>query len=77
MLNRRQFLGFSVPALLYPVLFRNRIPGEEFNVNEIILTEEALRIHRSALVIDGHNDLPSRMKSLLFRQYFRLYQSFF
>jgi membrane dipeptidase len=26
------------------------------------LTEEALRIHRAALVIDGHNDLPYRMR---------------
>ena len=69
MLNRRQFLGFSAPALLYPVFFRNRIPGEEFNVNEIILTEEALRIHRSALVIDGHNDLPSRMRDLGFTSF--------
>src|SRR5262245_66595652 len=25
---------------------------------EVVLTDEALRIHRDALVIDGHNDLP-------------------
>jgi membrane dipeptidase len=28
----------------------------------VVLTEKALRIHRSALVIDGHNDLPWRIR---------------
>jgi membrane dipeptidase len=29
----------------------------------VVLTEEALRIHREALVIDGHNDLPWQFRS--------------
>lgn len=29
---------------------------------EIVLTPEALRIHRSAIVVDGHNDLPERIR---------------
>lgn len=57
MLNRRQFLGFAVPSLLYSIISKSSIVGQEVNSNEIILTEEALRIHRSALVVDGHNDL--------------------
>src|SRR5947209_5014294 len=28
----------------------------------VVLTEEALRIHRDALVIDGHNDLPWQLR---------------
>jgi membrane dipeptidase len=30
----------------------------------VILTEEALRIHRAAIVIDGHNDLPWQVRKL-------------
>jgi membrane dipeptidase len=30
--------------------------------NKIELTDEALRIHNSAIVIDGHNDLPSKIR---------------
>jgi membrane dipeptidase len=29
---------------------------------DIILTEEALRIHRTAIVVDGHNDLPFKIR---------------
>ena len=29
---------------------------------DIVLTEEALRIHRSAIVVDGHNDLPYKIR---------------
>src|SRR3974390_3504891 len=42
--------AFSVPADREPAKPRNRAP--------VKLTEEALQIHREAIVIDGHNDLP-------------------
>jgi membrane dipeptidase len=29
---------------------------------DIILTEEALRIHRAAILVDGHNDLPYKIR---------------
>jgi membrane dipeptidase len=29
---------------------------------DIILTEEALRIHRTAIIVDGHNDLPFKIR---------------
>ena len=31
---------------------------------EIELTEEAMRIHRAGLLIDGHNDLPGKFRQL-------------
>jgi membrane dipeptidase len=34
----------------------------EIENSDIELTEEALRIHKSAIVIDGHNDLPSKIR---------------
>jgi membrane dipeptidase len=30
---------------------------------DIILTEEALRIHRAAILVDGHNDLPYKIRT--------------
>jgi membrane dipeptidase len=36
---------------------------EHIDTNEIELTEEALRIHRSAIVVDGHNDLPFKIRT--------------
>jgi len=30
----------------------------------VVLTEEALRIHRGGLLVDGHNDLPYRLREL-------------
>jgi membrane dipeptidase len=44
--------GFAAP----PAATRSREP--------VTLTEEALRIHREALVFDGHNDLPWRLREL-------------
>jgi membrane dipeptidase len=35
---------------------------EQINTKVIILTEEALRIHRTAIVVDGHNDLPFKIR---------------
>ena len=35
---------------------------EQIDTKDIILTEEALRIHRAAIVVDGHNDLPFKIR---------------
>jgi membrane dipeptidase len=35
---------------------------EQIDTKDIILTEEALRIHRTAIVVDGHNDLPFKIR---------------
>ena len=35
---------------------------EHIDNKEIILTEEALRIHSEAIVVDGHNDLPFKIR---------------
>jgi membrane dipeptidase len=35
---------------------------EQIDTKNIILTEEALRIHRTAIVVDGHNDLPFKIR---------------
>jgi membrane dipeptidase len=35
---------------------------EQIDTKVIILTEEALRIHRTAIVVDGHNDLPFKIR---------------
>ena len=35
---------------------------EQIDAKVIILTEEALRIHRTAIVVDGHNDLPFKIR---------------
>jgi membrane dipeptidase len=38
------------------------IVADEGKRSPVRLTEEALRLHRSALVIDGHNDLPDQLR---------------
>jgi len=62
MSNRRQFTRLIAAGLTFPVFYRNRVLGHIIKDQEIVLTEEALRIHRSAIVIDGHNDLPNKMQ---------------
>ncbi len=62
MANRRQFLKFASAGLAFPIIVRNEKLLEILKVKDIILTEEALQIHRSAILIDGHNDLPSRIR---------------
>lgn len=36
---------------------------DSLNRNAVVLTEQALKLHRECLVIDGHNDLPWAMKT--------------
>ena len=39
---------------------------------EVVLTEEALKLHREALVFDGHNDIPWKIREKA-RPFFRRY----
>jgi membrane dipeptidase len=62
-LDRRHFLKLAAAGLAAPVpdkslKFRQAVMGKE-----IILTKEALRIHRAAIVVDTHNDLLYRSRS--------------
>ena len=62
MISRRQFLGLVATGFTLPVFYRNYGLKHSFNVQNIVLTDEALRIHRNALVLDGHNDLLHQMR---------------
>jgi membrane dipeptidase len=61
--DRRHFLKLAAVGMGAPVLERLSGSGPIADGKEIILTEEALRIHRTAIVVDGHNDLPYRIRS--------------
>ena len=37
-------------------------PGDEGGLPRVELTEAALRIHHSAILVDGHNDLPWKVR---------------
>ena len=47
----------GVKSPVYPSFNNFARPWLPVDNKDIVLTEEALRIHRSAIVIDGHNDL--------------------
>jgi len=62
MANRRQFLRLASVGFALPAIIRDKILWGIFKENGIILTEEALQIHRSAILIDGHNDLLNKIR---------------
>jgi membrane dipeptidase len=66
-LKRREFIRLSATGLVLPTLGTMgamSYPGFGYNRRDKIeLTEKALEIHRSAIVIDGHNDLPMRLRA--------------
>jgi membrane dipeptidase len=51
-------LGCAAPAL-----GRFARSGSPAKSKGIVLSEKALRIHRAAIVVDGHNDLPYHMRA--------------
>ena len=62
MVNRRHFLRFAAAGMAYPALSNFSRQWLQVDTKDIVLTEEALRIHRSAIVVDGHNDLPYKIR---------------
>lgn len=62
MMKRRHFLNLTAAGMAYPSFSNFTRTLLPFENKDIVLTEEALRIHRSAIVIDGHNDLPCKIR---------------
>jgi membrane dipeptidase len=62
MVNRRHFLRLASAGLAIPVYGNYGKSWLTFKHKDIILTKEALRIHRAAIVVDGHNDLPCKIR---------------
>jgi len=62
MVNRRHFLKLSVAGMAIPALSNFGRSWLTVDKKDIVLTEEALRIHRAAIVVDGHNDLPYKIR---------------
>lgn len=59
--NRRNFIRLSSTGLILPLMGHLKSFGHTPGDGKITLTREALRIHRDALVIDGHNDLADKI----------------
>jgi membrane dipeptidase len=61
-------MRFLIPLIALALLFPASLRSDDLKPKPtrirapIQLTEEALRIHREALVIDGHNDLPYQLR---------------
>ena len=62
MFNRRRFLKLAAIGITYPELSNMTKTFLPVDAKEIRLTDEALRIHRSAVVVDGHNDLVCKIR---------------
>lgn len=60
--KRRHFLRLAAAGIAYPAFGNFNRLWQTVYVKDIVLTEEALRIHRSAIVADGHNDLPYKIR---------------
>lgn len=61
--TRRKFIKLTSSSMILPLLGSGNLLAQSVKYGEITLTEEALRIHREAIVIDGHNDMPDNILS--------------
>lgn len=59
--TRRKFIRLTSSGIILPLLGSGNLLARSEEYGEITLTEEALRIHREAMVIDGHNDMPDNI----------------
>jgi membrane dipeptidase len=59
---QKAMLPLLVLAAVLPVMGRTGKADPPRSRRPVELTEEALRIHRSAILIDGHNDLPWQIR---------------
>jgi membrane dipeptidase len=62
MVNRRHFLRLAAAGMAFHAFGNLGRPWQIVKGKDIVLTEEALRIHRTAIVVDGHNDLPYKIR---------------
>ncbi|HJZ56863.1 MAG TPA: dipeptidase [Gemmataceae bacterium] len=63
-MNRREFLSAVPAAALISGRSRSRLAAAQPpRPGEVVLTDEARAIHREALLIDGHNDLPWELRT--------------
>jgi len=62
MIKRRNFLRLAAAGMAFPAFSNFGRSWQSVNIKDIVLTEEALRIHWSAIVVDGHNDLPYKIR---------------
>jgi membrane dipeptidase len=60
-MNRREFLSVSASAAFAAA--SSGSPQDQPKSTDVVLTDEALAIHRDALLIDGHNDLPWELRA--------------
>ena len=54
-------IGIFVPGMLWFALMASASAADAIRP-PVVVTDEALKIHRAALLIDGHNDLPWEMR---------------
>lgn len=69
MTSRRKFLELTATGMILTAFCRpNHLDNLLLNT-DIKLTDEALRIHRSSLIVDGHNDLIYKMHTEGFKSF--------
>ena len=59
--TRRKFIRFTSSGMILPILAPIKLLDRPEEYGGISLSEEALRIHREALLVDGHNDMPGNI----------------
>ncbi|MCK5694127.1 MAG: dipeptidase [Bacteroidales bacterium] len=59
--SRRKFIRLTSNGMILPLMGPINLFAQTEGHGQITLTEEALRIHREALLIDGHNDMPGNI----------------
>lgn len=59
--TRRKFIRLTSTGIILPLMGPIHLSAQPEGHGEITLSEEALRIHTDALLIDGHNDMPGNI----------------
>jgi hypothetical protein len=59
--TRRKFIRLTSNGIILPLMMPINLYSQPAGHGEITLSQEALQIHREALVIDGHNDMPGNI----------------
>ena len=59
--TRRKFISLSSKGIIVPLMGPIHPFDSSEKHGEIVLSDEALKLHREALVLDGHNDMPGNI----------------